>query len=65
MAFWIKNNDNVRTKWKTINNVVNILWIVAVILRFLIKLRDDANEVKVIRKRHSLGLFCFYFCSIL
>lgn len=41
MAFWIQNNSKVNSKWKMINNVLNIIWFVAMGVRFYLKYKGS------------------------
>jgi hypothetical protein len=44
MSFWIQNNDKVTKKWKIVHNFLYLLWAVSMILRFIIKYRDNKNN---------------------
>ncbi len=45
MAFWIKNNGNATKNWKLINNIFYISWIIIIVLRIIIRMRDKANSI--------------------
>lgn len=45
MPFWIKNNDKVSGNWKIANTIFYVSWVVLMICRMIVRMRDKSNGV--------------------
>ncbi len=46
MAFWIQNNENVSSKWKTVHSILYVIWAISMILRFIARIRDKSQHIE-------------------